>query len=525
MHRVAQGRLLDRQPVAVIDIGSNSVRLVVYEGLARSLTPLFQEKVMCGLGRSLSLTNRLNPEAVTRTLIALKRFRMLAEQSGARSYHPFATAAVRWAEDGESFIAAAEEACGAPIRIVSGVEEAQLAGKGVLGGFMDPDGIVGDLGGGSLELADITDRTADRQVSLPLGGLALIDASSSNRVEAAKIIENALDSVDWLAAGRGRKFYAVGGTWRALAKLHMKRVNYPLSAIHGFRLDLERALHISARCANTSPRALRKMAGVSTGREETLPYGALLLNRLLARMQPEAILFSAYGVREGLIYSLLNPAEQMADPLITACEEIACLRSRSPEHARELVNWTAPLFDTPSLSETADEARLRHAACLLSDLAWRAHPDYRGEQSAALIAQSALVGIDHQGRAFLSLAAAYGYGRSISGELLPKLAAMLRARAQNRALVIGSAIRLASVLSAGMPGVLPGTALAYEGDALVLTLPARLGSLDGESVQRRLRLLSGAVGKKPELRVETKSARGVSSFLRTLIGKESEEMT
>ncbi len=525
MDRLAQGRLAERQPVAVIDIGSNSIRLVVYEGLARSPTPLFQEKVMCGLGRSLSLTNRLHEPAVSRAIAALRRFRLLISQCGARACYAFATAAVRWAEDGEAFIAEAEKACGFPIRIVSGTDEADLARMGILAGFPNPDGIVGDLGGGSLDLADVQANHRGRQASLPLGGLALIDASRGDRVKAAAIIENSLAGVDWLSEGRGRTFYAVGGTWRALAKLHMARTDYPLSAIHGFTLSRDKAMHTSARFANMSPRALRKMSGMSSGREETLPYGALLLNRIIQRLQPDSVTFSAFGVREGLLFSLMSAEEQAADPLITACEEVARLRSRSPEHANELIAWTEALFNTPELAETREEARLRRAACLLADIAWRAHPDYRGEQSVGLIAQSALVGLDHPGRAFLALAVYHRYGRSISGELLEKLAGMLRPRAQTRALIIGTAVRLANNLSAGMPGVLPHTPLVHDGGSLALTLPARYAALDGESVHRRLRILAGIMGKAPELRIATKSGSSVTAFLRTLIGKESEDIS
>jgi exopolyphosphatase/guanosine-5'-triphosphate,3'-diphosphate pyrophosphatase len=525
VERLAQGRLSEGQPVAVIDIGSNSVRLVVYESIRRSPTPLFQEKVMCGLGRSLSLTQRLHPPAVPRAIAALKRFRLLAEQCKAHAVYPFATAAVRWAEDGEDFISDAEEACGTAIRIMSGEDEARLAGMGVLAGFLDPDGIAGDLGGGSLELVDLSNRAVGNTASLSVGGLALIDASGNDRAKAAEIVERQLASVNWLGRGRGRTFYAVGGTWRALAKLHMTRLRYPLSAVHGFKVDLEKALHLSSRFANTSSRALRKFEGMASGREETLPYGALLMNRLLRRMQPDEVVFSAFGVREGLLLSLMSPEERVKDPLLCACEDVARLRSRSPEHAQELIAWTDALFTGPDLGETPEERRLRHAACLLSDIAWRAHPDYRGEQSASLVAQSALVGIDHAGRAFLALSVFHRYSRALTGELLPQLSAMLRPRAQRRALIIGSATRLASNLSSGMPGILPHAPLSLEDNKLVLTLPVRLADLEGESVHRRLRSLATAVNRSSELRLATKPEGPMRAFFKGLIGRQSEEVS
>lgn len=456
---------------------------------------------MCGLGRSLSLTGRLNPAAVERALRALARFRILAEQCNVVACHPFATAAVRAAEDSESFITRAEEACGYPIRTVSARDECELARKGVLAGFTSADGVVGDLGGGSLELASVKDESGERMVSLPLGGLVLIDATGKDRKKATRLVEKTLDGIPWLGLERGRSFYAVGGTWRALARLHMTRIRHPISAVHGFSIDLEQALRLSSRFTAVSSGDLRKMAGMAIGREETLPFGAMLFNRLLQRIEPQQVIFSAFGVREGLLYSLLSEEEQKKDPLISACEEVARLRARSPEHAHELIRWTAPLFETPEFLESAEDARLRKAACLLSDIAWRAHPDYRGEQSASLIAQSALVGIDHPGRAFLALAVHFRYGRSVSGELLTALAGMIPEPALKRAKVIGFAVRLANDLSAGMPNVLPETPLNYEGGKLVLTLPEKFALLDGEAVHRRLRMLAELVGKSPEIRI------------------------
>ena len=259
---------------------------------------------------------------------------------------------------------------------------------------------------------------------------------SGNKAEAITLIEEGLASLPWLGDARGQIFYAVGGTWRALAKVHMRQTAYPLTAVHGYRLDGRKALQITARYANSAPSTLARLDGMPLGREETLPLGALLLNAIVRKMQPDEVVFSAFGVREGTIYRLLSEAQRAEDPLLSACEDVASRRARSPQHAKELEGWTDALFPEPA--ETAEERRLRHAACLLSDLSWRAHPDYRGEQSAVLIAQSSFVGVDHPGRAFLALCVYHRYERKLTGELLPKLAAMLprqhkEARAGDRA--------------------------------------------------------------------------------------------
>lgn len=525
MEDITQGRLHGAKPVAVIDIGSNTIRLVVYEGLTRSPVPLFQEKVMCGLGRHLSSTRRLNQESIPVALRALARFHKLSEICGVRhrDLHPFATAAVRWAEDGADFLKRAEETCGVPIRVLDNTEEAELGASGVLAGFKKPSGIVGDLGGGSLELVLMEGGGFKELVSLPLGGLALIDQTKGERAEALPIIEKALSPLSWLARGRGQPFFAVGGTWRALARLHMQQTGYPLTAVHGYRLDQRKALQVTARYANSSPAALGRMDGIPAGREETLPFGAHLLNALIRKMQPSAVVFSAFGVREGTLYTMMSPAERSRDPLLSACEDVARLASRSAVHAKELIGWTDSLFQRPGPEESSEERRLRHAACLLSDVAWRAHPDYRGEQSAVFVAQSALIGIDHPGRAFLALCVYHRYGRKVAGELLPKLSALIPRRERQQALIVGQAVRLAHTLSAGMAGILPQTHLTYEGNNLVLELPIRLASLEGETLKRRLRVLAKELGMGSEVRISRREESQKPSILRSLIGRTSED--
>jgi len=515
-----QGRLQDRRPVAVIDIGSNSIRLVVYEGLSRAPTPLFQEKAMCGLGRFLNSTGRLNEETIPYALASLARFAKLAAICGVkdRDLHPFATAAVRWAEDGEEFLTLAEEACGVPIEVIGNAEEAELAATGIRAGFLNPSGVVGDLGGGSLELVRLRNNAVDETVSLPLGGLALLDQTKGEKAKAIPIIAEALASLNWLSAAREEPFYAVGGTWRTLAKLHIEQTGYPLSAVHGYALDTRKALQISARYANSSPGALRRMAGMSTGRDETLPYGALLLNAIVRQLQPSDVVFSAFGVREGIIYRLLSEPEREKDPLLAAAEDIAQLRARSKEHAKELIRWTDALFEHPGPSETPEERRLRHAACLLSDMAWRGHPDYRGEQSAVLVAQSAIVGVDHPGRAFLVLCVYHRYERRLSGELLQKLSDLIPRQERKRALIVGQAVRLAHTLSAGMEGVLPQTELEYDEDKLVLRISGQLQALDGEPLRRRLRIVARELGFIPDVQVSSQLNPPKSSFFGGLLG-------
>ncbi|WP_068460761.1 Ppx/GppA phosphatase family protein [Hyphomicrobium sulfonivorans] len=499
-------RARETEPVGVVDIGSNSVRLVVYEGAVRSPTPVCNEKVLCGLGRSIASTGRLGTEAVERTIAALGRFRAIARLLGVKHLHAFATAAVREAEDGKDFITRAEKTLGTSIEVISGEREARLVAQGIIMGFTNPDGIAGDLGGGSLELIDISAEELKHASTLPIGGLRLIDATGNKIEKAQPLIDAAIAEVPWLAVGAGRTFFPVGGSWRAIARLHMEQTRYPLHVTHGYSIPTAEAIAFCEFLRKT--KKLTGLAGFSLLpkiRREVLPFAAFALERLLRTLNPSEVMFSAFGVREGLIYSLLPAHERQLDPLLSFCAEYAGLRSRSVEQAWELCKWTDPLFDPPGPKETPEERRLRYAACLISDIAWREHPDYRGEQSLNLLAHAGLSGIDHQGRVFMALAIFFrhvGASQEHAADLSERLKALASKRSLKRARIVAAAIRTAHTLSIGTPGVIDKTSLAYESDKLVLTIPKSYAALDGERLRRRFEILAQLVEKQPEIRLK-----------------------
>jgi exopolyphosphatase/guanosine-5'-triphosphate,3'-diphosphate pyrophosphatase len=496
----ANERIKEMEPIGVIDIGSNSVRLVVYEGAVRALTPVFNEKILCGLGRSVATTGSLGSEAVERALAALARFKVIARILSVKNLKAIATAAVRDASNGRDFIDRGERILDVPIEILSGQKEAQLAAQGIMMGFVDDDGIAGDLGGGSLELVDLARDRLKEAATLPLGGLRLIDTTGNKIERATEVIDIALASLPWLANGEGRTFYAVGGTWRALAKLHMDQINYPLRVMQGYKLTSREILDL---CEQVRKSKKLDLPGIARARREVLPFGALVLERLVKRMQPRQVVFSVFGIREGMIYGLLPPREQMRDPLISFCEDYATLRARSVDHAWELCRWTDQLFADPALEETEEERRLRHAACLLSDVGWRAHPDYRGEQSLNTIAHSGLGGVDHQDRIFLALSVFHRHETSEGNgdQLSERLRSLVSKRAQRRARIVGAALRTARMLSIGMAGIIDQTPLSFENGTLVLTIPPAYAALDGERLRRRFDILADLVGKKAKIRI------------------------
>lgn len=484
------------EPIAVVDIGSNSVRLVVYEGAVRAPTPVFNEKIQCGLGKRLADDPSLPEESVDRALKALRRFHAITRTLGAKVVRVIATAAVREASNGQAFIAAAEAAIHQRIEILSGEREAELAAAGIRMGFAKPDGLAGDLGGGSLEIVETTPGHDPHAITLPLGALRLAGEAGGSLSRAAKLVDKQFEHASWLAeAGEGRIFYPVGGTFRSIAKLHMTLTGYPLRVMHAYTEDARAMSDFCARIVRAAGRRgqYEGYDSVSKGRRDLLPYGALVMQRFLERARSREVVFSATGIREGLLFSLLSPAEQEKDALLVACEELARQRSRSAAHAGELKRWTDPLFGPGGIDETEDEERLRTAACLISDIGWRAHPDYRAEQSLDAIANSVLTGIDHPGRIYLAFSIFFrhsGVSDPAKDAHEAKYLKLVGPRLLARARIIAAAIRTAHMISVGMPGVIDETQLVLDRKKLVLHLPMAHADLNGERLARRLAVLA-----------------------------------
>lgn len=499
--RLSPGRLPYGPPVGIIDIGSNSVRLVVYEGLCRSPTAMFNEKELCALGRSVAITNRLADESVERAFSALKRFKTLADGMKVGRIHVLATAAARDAENGPEFIREAEKICGAPVELLSGKREAHLSAMGVVSGFYRPNGVVGDLGGGSLELVDVATKRIGPGVTHPLGGIRLQDVSDRSIKKADRIVRDALEDSRELEKLKGRTFYAVGGTWRGIAHLHMVQKHYALHVLHGYTIPAKEALEFCRLVRRVDADTLPAAGVVSADRRPLLAYGALVLEHIIRIGKPKEVVMSGLGVREGLLYELLDDEARREDALLTSARDLGWLRARAPRHGDDLIEWTDRLFRSAEIEETADERRWRHAACHLSDLAWRAHPDYRGEQALDVIAHAAFMGVDHPGRAYMALAIFYRHMGLLDDEASPRIRELASTRILDRARTLGGAMRVAYLVSGAVPGILPRAPLALKKDALMLKLPAELGDLCGEKLKGRLSKLGKLLGRPTNIAI------------------------
>lgn len=500
----AQGRLKNRTPVGVVDIGSNSVRIVIYEGMVRAPAVLFNEKISCGLGRGIASTGQMDDQAVDRALRALQRYRALADQAGVDTLYVLATAAAREASNGADFITRAGAVLRSDIRILTGAEEARYSADGVISAFRAPNGIAGDLGGGSIELVDIEDDKLGHGVSFPLGGIRLQEMAGGDLQRAAALARKTLQETQLLKAGAGRTFYAVGGTWRAIAKLHIEETTYPLRVTHAYEIAPDEALRFLRKLATGNLERLKGTHLISGSRQATVPYGAIVMAEIIKVMKPAAIAFSALGVREGYLYAQLDEHTRRRDGLLEAADELAVLRSRSPRHARELARWTGEAFAAFGIDETVDEARYRDAACRLADIGWRAHPDYRSAQSLAIIAYSSFVQISHEGRAFIALANYFRYEGLKNDSLAPDIRKLVSDRLWKRAKFLAAFLRVAYLFTASMPGVIDRLRW-HETDTGVLQLlvPHDIAELAGERPKARIAQLSKLIGREAELVIES----------------------
>ena len=474
--------------VAVIDLGSNSVRLVVFDGLSRTPVPVFNERVVCGLGRGLRTSGRLDPDGVALALRSLGRFVGLAWAMAVARIDILATAAVREATDGAAFVADVERRFGVAVRVLSGAEESHLAALGIVCGLPKADGLMGDLGGGSLDLVAIDKGAFGEHASLPLGLLWLSEAADGHLDQARRIVEEALGAMPWLAAIRGRTLFPVGGAWRTLASISISQLGYPLHILDNYTLGRDQAVALLGLIAGLGRRTLEKIPGVSRRRLGTLPMAALLLERLIEKTRPARIVFSAQGMREGQFVSNLAPGAPGEDTLLGACAELAHRHPRSGVGGEELRDWTGPLF----AGEDDAAARLRLAVCHLSDIAWAEHPDYRGAVAFQRVLHLPYAGLSHEDRAMLALSVHLRYDRH--AEIGPVAHLLLDEEAQARARLVGASLRLAHTICGGIPGLLSRTALKAGKNRLTLVLPADGDIFDGEVIERRLQVVARTRG-------------------------------
>ncbi len=484
---------------AVIDIGSNSVRMVLYRLEGRAIWTVFNEKVLAGLGRDLPETGRLSVTGVEMAMSALRRFAAVLE--GVQPAYTFvaATAAVREADDGPSFCDRVAAETGLHIRVLTGEEEARYAALGVMAGDPSATGVAADMGGSSLELIRVGQGVARPGITLPLGPFSLADGKAFDAARLRALIAERLKPA-------ARQFsdptlHAVGGGWRSLAQLHMAMNGYPLKIVHQYAMSADDARGVARLVAQQSRTSLDRLPGVSKKRAETLPYSALVLEGLIERLGLKTIHFSAWGLREGLLFETLDRDEPAADPLIAGCAALGARQGISPSLPAALHAWlTDVIAALPRAFDPERDDVLAAAACRLADLGARLHPDHRLELVFDQVLRAPIPGQTHAERVFLACVMNARYGGGASTPDADTTERLLDEPSRLRARALGLAMRLGCDLSGRSPQLLANAAITVEKGVLKLT--ASEGYADvllGEQTRRRAKALAEALGLKLDI--------------------------
>ncbi len=478
-------------PVGIIDIGSNSVRFVAYGGAERVPSVLFNEKIMAALGEGVVREGRLGDKAMASTLEALARFSRLGREMGLKRLSTVATAAVRDASNGKAFLKKVVE-LGLKPRLVSGEEEAELAGLGVVSAIPGANGVAADLGGGSLELIGVARGGVGEGISLPLGTFRVGRDPERTMIEEA--IGDAVRSSRLRGAARDRGLYLVGGSFRALAQLHMGVSGHPLPIVHGHRIPAAELGNLRSALASRSAGEITALANISSARVSSLPAALTILEAMAGMFGPARITVSAFGLREGLLYRELDENVRDEDPLLAAALEVGERLGRFGDHGSSLDTWMNPLFP----DESREMQRLRLATCFLGDIAWNAHPDYRAERAVDMAVHGNWVGVDAHGRAVLGRALCSAFGGD--GGFSPALATLLKPDEVGRVMAWGRAIRLAQRLCGGTERLLRRTSIGLSGERVLLTIPEKYRMLYSGAVERRLSQLARTMKREHGVR-------------------------
>lgn len=483
--------------IAVIDIGSNSVRLVVYKGLKRAPEVVFNERVLCGLGAGIQTSGKMAEANVAMALTTLKRFSVLCRDMKVDEIDAVATAAVRDAENGPAFVAEAEKACKFKIKVLGGKKEAKLSGYGVLSGFPGAKGVAGDLGGGSLELVELKGGKVGERVSLPIGPVRLLDSPPHYTEDHVGLIRKGLASIKWLKRQKNKPFYTVGGAWRALAHLHISETGWPLHVLHNYKISGETARPFVDLIAHVGVEILRGINEVAERRRVTLPFAARILLEILDILKPPIVITSAYGIREGMMYKKLNHKMREQDPLIATSIEIGQRHARFKKHGEILSAWTQGLFK----KETESERRLRQAVCHLSEISLKAHPDFKADLAFIRSLVARYVGVSHKDRAIIATALYVSYGGNLEKPVPRPALEMLGPNEVSFATSLGLVTRLAQRLTGGTARPLRKTSLYRKGDKVILEVSKKDQVLIAESVMQRLLKLAEHLSLQAEVKI------------------------
>lgn len=470
-----------KNPIAIIDIGSNSIRMVVYDGLYRSPAILFNERVLAELGKTLSTTGTLNPKTLELAFSNLQRFKAVISNMNAK-YYVIATAALREASDGPAFTQRLKDELGLDIQIISGEQEAYLGAMGLLASVRDVDGVAGDLGGGSLEFSHMGDHQYIQGASTPLGGLRLASGYKDKNILKGEISKN-LNNVSWLKnVAKGKTFYAIGGAWRGIARYYMEKTAYPIHIIHGLRVPVHIIIPHLTELTEMNKGELMRLEMISKHRRPVIGTAAQLLLDVINHVGASELVFSGFGVRDGLLFTKLDAESQAKDPLMDRCKQIEKQLSRF-NNGKAIYKWSKVIV----ANEKKKYQRLYKAACMINDMGWFEHRDYRAELSfRRVLTQRLGGGVNHVERVMLAIAIYVSYGENINDKLLIDYQELLTKKQLKLARRYGLAIRLARRLGGGPVKPLKHAELTVTNKNLELKIDESLEPFMGQHIEKLL---------------------------------------
>ncbi len=480
---------------AVIDVGSNSVRLVIFRTNATFFQPIFNEKVTASLGRGVQQSGVLNPKGAALAKTAIVRFMRIIQARNISQVYAVATAAVRDAKDGAAFLQEIKEKTGLVVQNLSGAEEARLSALGVIAGEPNANGLIADLGGSSLELVSIEKGSPCAGITRKLGPLAMGDLERTSGDTTIAIIDQALAGIKPISSNTETKtLYVVGGAWRSLALVHMELRGYPLHVLHNYRIGAKEAKRLCKLVMKQSPSSLAKIRGVSERRAVNLPYAALLLKRLLRQSKASEIVVSSFGLREGLLYDDLSAEEAARHPILTSVEALAHQNWSSPDFGKAVQSWLAPVFTHLTAPFGAQRTKmLQIAICQLADIGARMHPDHRAEIAFDLVLYAPFAGLSHAERACLALAVFHRCAGPATPPRVTLLMRLLDDDMREWAVAIGLGLRCAAAVSGRTQSLLKHTCLSISGGVLMLDAHDEQSALLTSTPTKRLRHLADAM--------------------------------
>ena len=471
----------DNRLKAVVDIGSNNIRLVVYGGLGRAPVVVYSDKSVCQLGKNIEQTGTLNAKGVKKSLKILRRFISVTQTMRVDDVRIVATAAVREATDGQDYIDDIQSFCDCHVEILSGECEARMAGQGVWYGIPEASGLVADLGGGSLELAELKNGTVGRVCSMPVGVLRYGDNPDLQTIaqQVARIFQNH----SFLEDTPYENIYLVGGAWRALMQQHMVDTAYGVKVMH-YYTQPRQAIENLLTPIISGKRPLSDLSQVNKRRRPYMGVASVILQTLVQQTNPNHIITSGYGVREGILVDDFTDKDKATCALLASCQKIVAGAPVLSLAGDDLFQWM-----TPAIEHLGDRDKtIVHGACYLVNAVRFDDPDHRGRQILSWMMQRPLLGLSHYERAFMGYMMNARYKKiskkSTLGKLLRKT---VRDEDVSTAKVVGAAMALAYSLSGGVDDILKKFHLDIDGDTLILRGDKKHGHMVRGSVVRSLK--------------------------------------